>query len=386
MRNPFRYGEVVRGDRFGGRERERQELMADILNGQNVVVISPRRFGKTSLVLEVLADIADSVPSAYVDLLRVPSVEHLPSALATEFARLLSPGDRMIDRVRRLFDDLALRPKFGVDEAGRPTVEFEPGASAADIGLTLDGLFQLPGRIAERRKTRVAVVFDEFQSVVDLDTGLPARMRAIFQLQADVAHVFLGSRRHVIERLFTGENEPMFRMAKVFPLGPIPADEFGPFIHGRFVSTKSPISAEAVERILSITGGHPHDTQELCYFTWAETSANGIYPIPPTAVDRALDRVLDAENARYGALWDRLAVSQRSLLVALSRESDAGVYEAKFRRRHRLGEPTSVARAAGRLVDLEVIAPVPGPGAVYRIVDTFLPAWLRRLMAPMGDR
>jgi hypothetical protein len=316
VENPFRYGEVVRGPYFAGRVRERAELTADVRSGQNVVLISPRRYGKTSLVLEVLDGLGDAVPHAYIDLLRVTSLEQLPGLLATEIARMLPPIGRALDALGRALRDLPLRPKFGMDPDGTPTVEFEPGAPPTDVARTLGQLLEWPARIARSRQGRVALVLDEFQAVTDLDPHLPATLRAVFQQQSDVAHVFLGSKRHMLERLFTDENEPMFRMAKTMPLGPIPRAEFAAFVRDRFAATRTPIAEETVARILDLTGGHPHDTQELCYFLWALAAAGRLFPVPPGMVEQAIDRVLDAESARFVALWDRLRLPQRGALSA----------------------------------------------------------------------
>src|SRR5439155_9743965 len=198
----------------------------------------------------------------------------------------------------------------------KPTVEFEPGASPADVARTLARVLEWPTSIARSRNRRVALVLDEFQSVVDLDPHLPATMRAVFQRQSDVAHVFLGSKRHMMARLFTDEHEPMFRMARPVPLGPIPRDEFAAFVADRFAATRRPIAPEALARVLDLTGGHPHDTQELCYFLWNVAAISRVFPFPPTLVDQALERVLDAESARFVALWERLRPGQRAVLAA----------------------------------------------------------------------
>jgi uncharacterized protein len=378
--NPFRYGEIVRGPYFAGRTREKAELVNDIRSGQNVVLISPRRYGKSSLVLEALAELdSPEVLSAYVDLLRAPTYERLPDVLASAlYTGLVSPLARTWQRVGDLFADLPLRPKFSVGSDGTVTVEFTGGVGRPDLSQTIERLLELPGTIATERKLRVALVIDEFQSVGELDSHLPHMMRAIFQHQADVAHVFLGSRRHLMARLFTDENEPMFRLAKPMLLQPLAKEEFVPFIQERFLSTKTPITDAAIERILDVTGGHPSDTQEICSFVWSVGYAAGRFPIPVDCVEVALDRVLDAESARFVAIWDRLPGPQRALLASIAAEPDVGIYGSDFRRRHRLGDPARVQRAAERLLDLGLIETVPGPEATYRVTDTFIGAWLRR--------
>ena len=93
-------------------------------------------------------------------------------------------------------------------------------------------------------------------------------MRAVFQEQPEVAHVYLGSKRHVLERIFDDENEPFWRSAKRLEIGPIAPADFAGFLRRRFEETEKAIDAEAVDRVLEATGGHPYGTQELAYFLW----------------------------------------------------------------------------------------------------------------------
>lgn len=386
MENPFRFGEIVRGYHFTGREREIAELTSDIRSGQNVVVISPRRYGKTSLVLATLDQLPErEVLRAYVDLLRAPTIDRLPNLLAGAiYSGLVSPLARTWDRAGQIFTNLPLRPKLVVASDGSVEVEFAPGAAQPDLHSTIERLLELPGKIARERDVRVALVLDEFQAVVDLDPHLPALMRAIFQQQAEVAHVFLGSRRHLMARLFTDENEPMFRLAKPIPLGPLARDRFAQFIQDRFAATRTPIETAAVDRVLDLTGGHPNDTQELCAFLWAIGSTGKSFPIAADVVDEALERVLDAESARFLTIWERLPGPQRALYAAIATEPGLGIYKKDFRDRHGLGDPAHVRRSIERLLDLGLVETIPGPTTAYRVTDTFVAAWLCRIGVIVG--
>lgn len=134
-----------------------------------------------------------------------------------------------------------------------------------DLRRTVGRLLELPQQVAARRKRHTVLALDEFQEITDLDPLLPARMRAILQFQADVAYVFLGTRQHLLRRVFIHADSPLYNSAKVFPLGPILPDAFGRFIAERFASTSMDITDDAVARLLEITGGHPHDTHKLAY-------------------------------------------------------------------------------------------------------------------------
>lgn len=386
MENPFRYGEVVGKPYFVGRDREMADLRSDLRSGQNVLVSAPRRIGKSSLVIQVLAGLrAEGVPTAYLDLLRVIDFEHLPDALGTAISGILGKGQRALAAATTFLGRLPRRPRFGLDPANMTvSVEFSPGTPADTLAL-IEGLLDVPARIAEQRKSRVVLALDEIQEAEQLHPKLPDVMRAIFQQQTDVAHVYLGSRRHVVDQMFNARGRPSFRSAKPLVMHPIPRDVFAAFVHERFASTRSPIAEEAVARVLDLTACHPSDTQELCSFLWMGAQyAKRAFPIGPDAVDEALARVLDAEDARFRHLWGELPIPQRALVAALASEPDGRTYAKAFRQRHRLGEPTTVQRAATSLVAAELLEPTSARPATFRIAELFLAPWLkaRGIVAP----
>ncbi len=377
LRNPFRYGEIVTGDHFTNRLPELAALLADIRNGQNVVIVSPRRYGKTSLIFRAVESLSqEGTLIAYVDLFQTPTKDRFAGHLADAiYAGLVAPLERVWQRAVDVFRKLPIQPRITINSDGNPTFEFTSGQQARDIDRTIEGLLQLPQQVAEERERRVALILDEFQEVLSIDPTLPALMRSYFQLQPDVAHVFLGSRRHLMHRVFTDVNQPLYRLAKPMPLRPIAAADFTSFIQERFVSTQQVITEEAVDRILAVAGGHPHDTQELCYFTWTLANEDRV-AATPALVDRAVSLVLDAEDARFTTLWEQLSPHQRALLTALSAE-EGQLYSEAYRHRHGLGSPSSVQKSVKRLLEREILDFSPPDG--YSIADVFLRHWIRRM-------
>jgi uncharacterized protein len=381
--NPFRYGDIATGEYFAGRERELAELERDLRSGQNVVIISPRRYGKTSLVRQAIEELRrDNVLVAYIDLFLTPTKEDLAGHLADAIhSGMVAPVERAWRKTAELFTKLPLRPKITLDDSGKPSFEFAAGEQQThDVDRTIEELLKMPARVAQSRKRKVALVMDEFQEVVEIDEHLPATMRAIFQTQPEVSHVFLGSKRHLMRRVFHDHNQPMYKMAKPVVLEAIDRETFAKFIQNRFVESGRKITEEAVNRILDFTGCHPHDTQELCHFTWTQALAE-TGPAMPETVDRALTEVIRAEAARYTDLWDALPPSQRLLLVAMStagvsNSGDEGLYSEEYRSRHRLGTSSTVQRAVKSLVEKDLLETHP-----YRVPDPFLRAWLARMVA-----
>ena len=374
--NPFRYGGVARGEYFTDRERELAALSADIRGGQDVVVVSRRRMGKTSLIEAVSEQLrGEKMLVAYLDLYGSPTKEALADDLAQALSDgLLSPIERTTDKIRGWFSHLSVQPRVTVREDGMPQFEFLGYERREDADTLLDGLLELPGQVAARGH-RVCVVLDEFQEVVRIDPKLPGRVRAAFQQQPEVAHVYLGSKRHLMEPLFMEQAAPLYRSAKPMRLGSIDPEVFTQFLRKRFRAGGIRIAKEQLDRILALSGGLPYETQELCSYVWTEARLAGA-PVDETLIERALDTLVDAESARYAAIWDRLPGAQRALLLALAREAGR-VYSEGYRRRHKLGSASSVQRALAGLEKLDLVDSNEGGGQA--LADVFMRAWLGRV-------
>jgi uncharacterized protein len=375
MANPFNFGDVALDEGFTDRERDLAELKADIRNGQNVVVFAPRRYGKSSLMWRAAQELAasDEALVAQVDLMRVTTKEQLASKLSQAiYEGIATPLLRARDRAARIFESLRVRPMVTVEPmTGNFSFSFTAGHDAGDVDATLERLFELPAELAAERGKSVALVFDEFQEVIALDPRLPALMRAVFQMQPHVSHVYLGSKRSMMRSLFNDVNEPFWRSARQMELGPIPAAEFGQFIRRRFDSTRKRIDDRMIAEVLAVTGCHPYGTQELCYALWEETEAT----VTDDALARAVDRVLRAENAHFTYVWDTIPRTQRLVLQALAIEPAARLLSEEYRARHGLPAASSVQRAVGELVAAELVARS-GRGA-YAIAEPFLAQWIR---------
>jgi hypothetical protein len=373
--NPFRFGALALDEAFTDREREVAELVADVRNGQDVVVLAPRRYGKTSLLWRVAQRLVEAkVLVAQVDLMTTPT----PAKLADKLARAIhddiaSPLLRVRERAR-VFSDLRVSPSVTMNpDTGELGFAFDlTSASPEDVGDTLERLLELPARLAAERGRKVALVFDEFQEVLDIDPRLPRLMRAAFQAQPDVAHVYLGSRRHMMRRLFSDEQEPFWRSAKQVELGVIAPEHWAVFLRERFGASHRRLDDDALDRALEITGGHPYATQELAYFLWQETPRRRVADLP--RLEEALAKVLRSEHAHFSLLWDRAPSAQRQLLIALAREPGHPLSGA-YRTRHRLPGASTVQRALQALERDEVV--VRRAGAA-RIAEPFLAEWVAR--------
>lgn len=371
--NPFHFGALALDAAFADRERERAELASDIRNGQDVVVIARRRLGKSTLAWNAAQAVgAEGVLVAQVDLMTTPTKERLAAALAGSiFEQIASTLERVKEAALAPFRSLQIQPTVTIDPGdGTYSFNFASGARAEDIDATLERLFRLPGELAAARGRRAALVMDEFQQIVDIDPLLPNLMRAVFQQQPEVAHVYLGSKRHVMDRIFNDKNEPFWRSAKIMELDRIEPVAFAPFLVDRFDATDKSISADAVAALLDCTEGHPYATQQLGYFTWERTPEGG--EASEEVVETALGDVLRSEHTHFLLLWEGSSTNQKLVMEALAREP-GHPFKADYRRRHGLGPATNVQRALGALEQREIAV---GSAAAYRLAEPFLAEWL----------
>lgn len=383
--NPFTFGALALDESFTNREAELRELGRDLRNGQDVLVYAPRRYGKSSLVLRAAQRaIRGGVLVGYCDLMRTPTKERLAAALAkTIYSDLETAAGQALERATRLFRGLRITPTMEVDPIdGSLRFVFHAGRRRAAIDDTIEALLMLPGQIAAERGRRAALVFDEFQEIVTIDRHYPNLMRAVFQEQPEVAHVYLGSKRHILERIFDDANEPFWRSAKRLEIGPIPAAEFGGFLRRRFEGTEKAIDDDALARLLEATGGHPYGTQELAYFLWELVPTGHFARLGD--VETALAQVLRSEHNHFAKLWDDAPHAQRLVMLALAEEPTGSLYSADYAERHDLPPKPALQRAIGALMTKEIAAR--DADRAYRIVEPFFADWLRDEQDAVGLR
>ena len=381
--NPFTFGDLALDDAFTDREDEVRELTSDMRNGQNVLVYAPRRYGKSSLVLRAAQEaMQHKALVGYVDLMKTPTKERFAAALAkTIYADIASPVDQAFERAVELFRGLRVRPTMEVDPSdGSLRFSFQASRRKEDIDDTIERLLELLGELAAERKRRVVIVFDEFQEVLSLDKRFPNLMRAVFQTQPEVSHVYLGSKRHILERIFNDKNEPFWRSAKQLEIGMIPHGEFASFVRDRFVSSGKGIFDDALNRMLSATGGHPYGTQELAYFTWELVPPGSEASVAD--VEEALSRVLRSEHNHFAQLWDDAPHPQRLLMLALADEPSRSLYSSDYHSRHELSANPTLQTALAGLVKKE-IAGLNGDGE-YCVIEPFYAEWLKREQRDYG--
>ena len=378
MENPFVYGEVVPAAAFADRLDELNRLVGDLADGQKVFLISPRRYGKSSLIRRALASIARS--GALTVEVTVSSFSSY-IAFLEGYARALVAAETKWDRARSWLRDAIrsaraeIRYSPGETTVEDITVSFPAVRTARDVSRLAQDVFALPGRLAEARGRKLVVALDEFQAIAEFNGGsVEHAMRAAVQHQRDVGYVFAGSEPSLMERML-GPKRPFYKAGPVMRLDKIPADVFANFIDARFSRSGLKPDPGLGAAVVELAGNLPYDVQRLAHETWDEVRGGGRRRATLDDLHQALRRLLAEQQTMFEAVWQRLTLAQRAVLRAVVIEDGRNLLSTDVRERHRLGGASTVQAALAALVRDDVVS---REGDRYAVVDSLLREWIAR--------
>jgi uncharacterized protein len=377
--NPFVYGEVVTATAFADREQERDRLERDLSEGQKVFLISPRRYGKSSLVRGVMKTLAAK---------RILTVEVTVAASSSyvafleAYARALVAADTPVGKIQRWAAELlqAVRPEMRFDAQGgglapRFSVAFPSVRTARDTARLAAEVFALPARIAAARRQRMAIALDEFQTIASFDGGnVEHALRSAVQEQRAVGYVFAGSEPSLMERMLT-PRRPFYKAGPVMRLEKIDEEMFAEFIDARFAASGVRADDGLGAAIVELAENVPYDVQRLAHETWDDVRAAGRKSAGLEDLHLTLSRLLNQQHMVFEESWQRLTLAQRAVLRALVLESGRELLSADVRSRHRLPGASSVQSALAALVRQDIVMK---EQARYVVNDSLYREWLAR--------
>jgi len=376
--NPFVYGEVVTAAAFADREQERDRLARDLGEGQKVFLISPRRYGKSSLIRDVMKRLAAR---------RVLTVEVTVAASSSyvgfleAYARALLSADTPASGFRRWAAELltAVHPQLRLDpgSAGgaKVSVSFPAVRSARDTARLADEIFALPARIAAARRQRLAIALDEFQAITAFDAAnVEQALRAAVQQQRSVGYVFAGSEPSLMERMIT-PRRPFYKAGPVVRLGKIDERVFSAFIDAKFAQSGIRPEDGLGAAIVELAENVPYDVQRLAHETWDDVRAAGRKTATLDDLHLTLARLLDEQHTMFEEAWQRLTLVQRAVLRAIVLESGKELLSAGVRDRHRLPAASTVQSALAALVRQDIVMK---DQARYVVNDSLYREWMAR--------
>lgn len=369
--NPFSYGSPVRAEHFTDRAVEVADIADRMLNGQNVIVLSPRRYGKTSVLYAAIDRVrASKGRTGYASLAQCTDRRDVAQELLRAvLAGPLSWAAAKTAELGRVLGRLRVRPEVGARPDGSVDVRFSPSVAEQTTTEMIGEILRLLGDAGSARHP-ASLVVDEFQKIEEI-AGLDG---GIFKRLADeltrVSLVFSGSREHVMRRLTVGAGAPLLGMGEPFTLGPVPREDMVAYVSARCRSGGHPIDAHAAALLFDLVDGIPNDVQRLAYTTFSQ--ANG--PISEATVLEGMRRAVLHQSADFTERFEALAPTQQRLLRALAREPRSAVYSHEFLAEVGVVNQNSVSHGLRRLAETELVI---RRGRTWSVGNPFLRAWLR---------
>ncbi|MGI8680553.1 MAG: AAA family ATPase [Mycobacteriales bacterium] len=363
-KNPFPFSAPVSIDDLIDREQEAKQLLDNARSHNNSRLTAPRRYGKTSLMQQVVgAARSDGWAAVYVDFFGVVTLADVAERIERAYA------DGLTGRAARWFAGLRRLLKPSVTFGGGPL----PVSGQVDLGPAAAPLLErlaLPRKVHERWGTPVLVVFDEFQELLTAQSNADAVIRSEIQHHGDAAsYVFAGSHLGMMTELFTDRRRAFYAQAAPVALPPLPADATAEFVADRFTGSGKDIG-DALDGLLALSSGHPQRTMLLAAALWDVTPAKG--QADPALLAAAHERLLAELADEFRTFWSLLSVTQRRVLAAVA--SGERPY-ARPANRPRAGGGTRAGlealRGRGDLTE------DPAAASGWRVIDPLLEAWVR---------
>jgi len=374
--NPFYYGEVVTGENFTDRVAEIERLTTELCGGHNIFLISPRRYGKTSLIINALELIKiKGLFVFYMDLYKVASVRELLDAYAKGIVRSCKTRvEKISDFIKELFPKV--RPKIILGDDGLPSIEVDIRLKEKELMDSLTEILDVPQKIAKKRKKNFVVVFDEFQEITNFDgERLEKLMRACFQHHHNVAYLFAGSKRHLLNSMVSDPNRAFYKLGDVMNLQKIAPEEMIKFVKKKFSKVPIKIEEKTIGTGLEISENVPYNVQYLCHNLWNRCLLTK--EVKEDDIDAVLDNIITEQAANYIIVWDGLSLHQRLLLKAIIKSPEQPLFSKNFIFENELGTPGSIQKSISLLTKKNIIDV---ESREIRFNDVFFKEWIKKKM------
>ncbi len=375
VENPFVFGEIVEEEHFVDRKSEIKQLVRDLADGQKVFLLSPRRFGKSSLVSMALLKLRKQhVRTVLITVSSYASYTQFLEKLAEKVLRAAGPWDQVKNWVVRFFR--RVKAEINVNPA-TGEIGFSLGRGAeSDPSPLAPEIFALPGELSENGGFRMAICLDEFQQIFGFDGGtVENALRNEVQRQRRVGYVFAGSQPSLMEDLLSPKR-PFHKAGPKMFLDKIPAEDWQEFIAGHFERRGRHLEKEALDRLLQAADLIPYDVQRLAHEVWDDAELGSKRALGTADVERVLSRLVDGQSTLYEQQWERLSARQKATLHALAKRGAGNIYAQAVRLHYRLGSASTVQRALQSLDTQDILDRYQGR---YFFVDPLFGVWIAKV-------
>ena len=368
---PFIFGVAASGDNFTDRKKETERLLLNFRHGVNTVLISPRRWGKTSLVQKACALAqSDKLKVIYLDIFPCRSDKDFYEAFASAVLKQSSSRlEEWLEDAKLFLSRISPKISIGPDPMTDFSISFEMNPESKDI----DEILQLPEMLARKKGCRFVVCIDEFQQIAEFKDSktFQKRLRSAWQLQKSASYCLFGSKKHLMNELFEKRSLPFYKFGDTIYLSKIGTADWVEYICGRFKATGKQISEELAEQICHRMDNHSSYVQQLAWLVWIRTDGTATQQ----NLDAACQDIIDQNTPLFEKQTESLTAYQLNFLRAVLDGVHSEFTSQVVLQKYQLGSSANV-NIIKRALEKKELIEIDKRQVV--IPDPVLAVWLKR--------
>jgi hypothetical protein len=370
--SPFIYGSTVSTQGFTNREKEIKKLTTNLLTGINTIIISPRRWGKSSLVEKVTHDIQKknkSLRVVVIDLFSISSEEAFFEVYAREVIKASSAKwQDWLQSGKNFFKKIAPKISVGMD----PHSDFSLSFDWKELKKNSDEILNLPETIAKNKNIKFIICLDEFQNLSSFKDPLnfEKKLRASWQRHQYVTYCLYGSKRHMMTDIFNNPSKPFYRFGDIMLLPKIESEKWQSYIIDGFEKSGKLIDPKTASLIPKLMKNHSWYVQQLAQYTWNQTQKKASIP----ELNAALTELISANAPLYQRETEIISSTQINLLKAICK-GEKKFTGTSVMQEYSLGTPRNVSKNKAILIKNDMIHEVNGS---YECLDPAFEIWFRQ--------
>ena len=371
IENPFVFGRAAEGPYFTDRSEDSRRLYANLTHGVNTILISPRRWGKTSLVKKVIETInSKETKTIFIDVFQCKSEYEFCRTFATAIIKQTSSKlDEWVEMAKNLLSSISPKFSFGSDPLNDFSISFEWNPKE-DTEIEI---LKLPERIAAKKGILLIVCLDEFQQIAEFSDSISfqRKMRSVWQHQQQVTYCMFGSKKHLMEKVFNDKSMPFYKFGDMVFLKKIPETEWIPFICSKFKETNKVITEQQAARICEVTENLSSYVQQLSWLVWYKTEK----VVQNKDIDYAINDLLEQNKLFFQREVESLTEHQMNFLIALANGITTGFSRKEVINKYRLESSANIQSVKKSLIKKDLIDV---DGQTVSFDDSLFKLWIKR--------
>ncbi|MCX6270956.1 MAG: ATPase [Bacteroidetes bacterium] len=372
METPFVYGKLVSGHDFTNRTEELKRLSQNFLSGINTILISPRRWGKSSLVTKAASEVGKqekNVRFVFLDMFNIRNEGEFYREYSEQTLKATSTKYQdIINYTKKFFRQWIPRISFSPDHFQ----EFSLGLDWQEVKKQPDEILELPQRIAEMKGWKINICIDEFQNISFFDDSLAfqKRLRSHWQQHKNVAYCLYGSKRHMMIDVFSKQSMPFYLFGDLVLIEKILPEHWVQFIVERFTSTGKSINEAQAGRIAFLAENHPFYVQQLAQSCWLRCDKI----LTDDLIDIAMETLILQLSLLFQQQIESLSSTQINYLGAVL-NGETRLNSKEIIQKYQLGTSANIARIQQALINKEIIDLISGKPEIQ---DPLFKAWMKK--------